>query len=429
MRNILAELNPAARKTFVACFLGWSLDAFDFFLLTFVVSRIATDFNKSIPEVAGAITLTLMFRPLGALIFGWFADRFGRRTPLMIDVALFSLLELATAFSPNFTVFLVLRALYGVAMGGEWGLGAAMAMEVLPPKRRGFFSGVLQEGYMVGYLLAALAYFGVFHFVDVFHIAPSLGWRALFVIGTLPALLIFYIRAHVPESPTFVAQHRLRPEGAPHALLTALRAHWPLFLYATLFMSSLNFMSHGTQDLYATSLQKQRGFDTGLTTTLSVIAAFGAIAGGIFFGALSQRFGRRACVMIAALFGLCAIPLWAFSPSVALLATGGFVMQFMVQGAWGVIPAHLNELSPPDTRGTFPGFTYQIGNLISAGAAQMEAAFATSHFRLPGGLVDYAKAMAIVAAICFAAVFIFAALGYLVKRENRDTPFLEPAPD
>jgi SHS family lactate transporter-like MFS transporter len=421
--KVLAELGPAARKTFVACFLGWSLDAFDFFLLTFVVSRIATDFNKAIPEVAFAITLTLMCRPLGAVIFGWFADRFGRRTPLMIDVALFSILELATAFSPNFTVFLVLRALYGIAMGGEWGLGAAMAMEVLPPQRRGFFSGLLQEGYMVGYLLAALAYFAVFHF------APQLGWRALFVIGTLPALLIFYIRAHVPESPTFVAELKRRPKEAPHAVITALKAHWPLFVYAVLFMSSLNFLSHGTQDLYATSLQKQRGFNTDITTALSVIAAFGAIAGGIIFGALSQRWGRRACIMIAALFGMCAIPLWAFSPSITLLATGAFVMQFMVQGAWGVIPAHLNELSPSDTRGTFPGFVYQIGNLISAGAAQMEAAFATNHFPMPGGGFDYAKAMAIIAGICFAAVFIFAAIGYLVKAENRGASFMEPAPD
>jgi SHS family lactate transporter-like MFS transporter len=423
VRGLWAELNPAARKTFVACFLGWSLDAFDFFLLTFVVVRIAADFQKAIPEVAFAITLTLMCRPLGALLFGWFADRFGRRTPLMVDVALFSLLELATAFSPNFTVFLVLRALYGVAMGGEWGLGAAMAMEVLPPKRRGFYSGLLQEGYMVGYLLAALAYFGIFHF------APQWGWRGLFVIGTLPAILIFYIRAHVPESPAFEAEHRLRPKDAPHVLLTALRAHWPLFIYAILFMTSLNFLSHGTQDLYATSLQKGRGFDTNITTTLSVIAAFGAIAGGITFGALSQRFGRRACIMIAAFFGLGAIPLWAFSPTITLLAVGAFVMQFMVQGAWGVIPAHLNELAPAGTRGTFPGFTYQIGNLISAGAAQMEAAFATTRFPLPGGGADYGTAMAIIAAICFGAVFIFTALGYLVKAENRDSSFLEPAPD
>ncbi len=420
---MLAELSPAARKTFVACFLGWSLDAFDFFLLTFVVTRIATDFNKAIPEIAFAITVTLVCRPLGAVIFGWFADRFGRRTPLMIDVALFSIFELATAFSPNFTVFLVFRALYGVAMGGEWGLGAAMAMESLPPKRRGLFSGILQSGYMFGYLLAALAYFVVFHF------APQLGWRALFVIGTLPALLILYIRANVPESATFVAQQRLRPKDAPYAVLTAVRTHWPLFIYAILFMASLNFLSHGTQDLYATSLQKQRGFDTGATTTLSVVAAFGAIGGGIFFGTLSQRFGRRACIMIAAILGLAAIPLWAFSPSFVLLGVGAFSMQFMVQGAWGVIPAHLNELSPADTRGTFPGFTYQIGNLISAGAAQMEAAFATGHFPLPGGGVDYAKGMAMIAAICFGAVVVFAGIGFAIHPENRDVSFMEPAPE
>jgi SHS family lactate transporter-like MFS transporter len=267
-------VDSAARKTFVASFLGWTLDAFDFFLLTFVVARIATSFERSIAEVTFAITLTLMCRPLGALLFGWIADRYGRRTPLMIDIACYSLIELATAFSPNFTVFLVLRALYGVAMGGEWGLGAAMAMEALPPQRRGFFSGLLQEGYMVGYLLASLVYFLVFQFTHW-------DWRGLFVIGVLPSLLIFYIRKNVPESPAWLAGRAYRASFNAGFLWKSLAAHWPLFIYAVLFMAGLNAMSHGTQDLYATFLQKQRGFSTGVTSSLSIVAAFGAISGGI----------------------------------------------------------------------------------------------------------------------------------------------------
>jgi SHS family lactate transporter-like MFS transporter len=420
-----AELSPQARKTFLASFLGWSLDAFDFFLLTFVVSRIATDFNRGIAEVAGAITLTLMCRPLGALIFGWLADRYGRRTPLMIDIAFYSIIELLTAFSPNFTVFLVLRALYGIAMGGEWGLGAAMAMEVLPPKRRGLFSGILQEGYMVGYLLAALAYYLVFHYADVLGLT-AWNWRILFVIGVLPAFLIFYIRAHVPESPAWLAGQARRIAPDARSLAKSVARHWPLFLYAIFFMAALNFMSHGTQDLYATFLQKQHGFVPATVLTLSVVAAFGAIAGGITFGALSQRYGRRACILVCAVLGSTMIPLWAFSQTVALLGVGAFCLQFMVQGAWGVIPAHLNELSPDDARGTFPGFTYQIGNLISAGAAQMEAVFALK-FPLPGGGVNYGKAMAIIALVMFASVFVLTALGYLVKKEDRDRDFLEAA--
>ncbi|HVA32711.1 MAG TPA: MFS transporter [Candidatus Baltobacteraceae bacterium] len=429
-------MSPAARKTLVASFLGWTLDAFDFFLLTFVVTRIAGDFRHSIADVAGAITLTLACRPLGALLFGWVADKYGRRTPLMIDIAFFSIVELLTAFSPNFTVFLVLRALYGIAMGGEWGLGAAMAMEVLPPKRRGLFSGLLQEGYMVGYLLAAAAYFLVFHF------APQLGlaqwnWRILFGLGVLPGLLIFYIRSNVPESPAWLARATTAPsspvtlsapEGSSRRAPQSLLRHAPLFIYTILLMAAFNFMSHGTQDLYATFLQKQHGFSPGVTSTLSMIAAIGAIAGGITFGAISQRIGRRTSILICAVLGIAVLPLWAFSPTIALLATGAFCMQFMVQGAWGVIPAHLNELSPSGARGTFPGFTYQLGNLISAGAAQMEAVFAQSHFPLASGGADYGKAMSIIALIMFAAVFILTAIGYLVKKENRDADFLLVSP-
>ncbi len=418
-----SELSPPAKKTFVASFLGWTLDAFDFFLLTFVVTRIAADFNRGIAEVTGAITLSLLCRPVGAFVFGWIADRYGRRTPLMIDIVFYSIVELLTAFSPNFTVFLVLRALYGVAMGGEWGIGAAMAMEVLPPRRRGLFSGVLQEGYMVGYLLAAVAYFLVFHFADALGLARW-NWRILFGVGVLPALLIFYIRAYVPESPAWLTHRGQRV--APPQILRSLTRHWPLVVYAILFMAALNFMSHGTQDLYATFLQKQHGFSTATVFTLSVVAACGAILGGIAFGAISQRWGRRACILIAVVLGAATVPLWAFGQTMALLGVGAFAIQFMVQGAWGVIPAHLNELSPAEARGTFPGFTYQLGNAISAGAAQMEAAFALK-FPLPGGGANYAKAMAIIALIALASVFMLTALGYLVQPERRHRDFLEPS--
>lgn len=417
MMGAWSELSGPARKTFVASFLGWTLDAFDFFLLTFVVTRIAGDFRQAIPDVAGAITLTLLCRPLGALLFGWLADRFGRRTPLMVDIAFYSLIELLTAFSPNFTAFLVLRALYGIAMGGEWGLGAAMAMEVVPPQRRGFFSGLLQEGYMVGYLFAGLAYYLAFHFAAVFGL-ERWNWRMLFVVGALPAVVILYIRAYVPESPLWLAGRAQRLTPQPRALVGSIARYWPLVLYAIAFMSAMNFMSHGTQDLYATFLQKQHGFTPEVVFVLSVVAAFGAIVGGVLVGALSQRLGRRACVLICALLGAALVPLWAHSQTVALLALGAFCMQLAVQGAWGVVPAHLNELSPAGARGTFPGFTYQLGNAISAGAAQIEAAFAL-RFHLPGGGADYGKAMGIIALTTFAFVFALAALGYLVAREGR----------
>jgi len=405
---IVRSLSSSQQKTFVASFLGWTLDAFDYFLVTFVVVKIAGEFGRAIPDVAFAITITLMMRPLGALIFGWFADRYGRRVPLMVDIAIYSLLELLTAFAPNYWAFIGLRALYGIAMGGEWGVGAALAMEALPPQARGFFSGVLQQGYASGYLIAAVAYF----FVNYYH----LGWRAMFIVGAVPALLILYIRSQVAESDAWKKNAAART-GQTGGLWRSITANAPLFGYAILLMAAFNFMSHGTQDLYPTFLQKQRAFTVGQVTALTIVMNVGAIIGGTIFGSISQRLGRRRAIVTAVVLGACVVPLWAFASSAALLGLGGFCMQFMVQGAWGIVPAHLNELSPADVRGTFPGFTYQMGNLISAGAAQMQALLAAK-FSLPGGGADYARVLAIVALATFAAVGILAAVGPEAKERE-----------
>ncbi|HKP03696.1 MAG TPA: MFS transporter [Chthoniobacterales bacterium] len=405
--RLFRELTPVQRKTFLACFLGWALDALDFFLVTFVLAQISQDFGRSIPEVAFSITLTLMMRPLGALIFGWLGDRFGRRIPLMIDIVFYSVMELATAFAPNFTVFLILRALFGIGMGGEWGLGASLAMESLPTKARGLFSGILQQGYAVGYLLAALVYWIVF---------PLFGWRGLFVAGALPAFLVIYIRAHVPESPVWERHRETRQHRPRFSVL--VRQHGALFLYAALLMTAFNYMSHGTQDLYPTYLEKQRGFGVSAKSIISIVYAMGAICGGAIVGSLSQTWGRRRVIILCAIGGMLLIPLWIFAPNTALLMLGGFLIQFMVQGAWGVVPVHLNELSPPAFRGLFPGLAYQMGNFAAAYAAQQQAWLAEK-FRLPNGEPNYALTMALVQCVVFLAVIILAAVG----REKRGIEF------
>ena len=409
----LRGLTSEQKRTFAASFLGWTLDAFDFFLVVVVLRHVAADLHASFIAASFAVTLTLALRPLGALIFGWFADRYGRRIPLMVDVGLFSLLELLTALSPNLTVFIILRALFGIAMGGEWGIGAALAMEVLPAEKRGLFSGILQEGYAVGNLLAGVVFAVLF---------VHIGWRWMFVIGALPALLIFFIRKNVPESPVWLAGQAQRV--GPHPLIGALRRRWPLFIYALLFMSAFNFMSHGTQDPYVSAfLNGQHRFSPALSGTINSIASVGAIVGGILFGALSQRFGRRNMIVTCAILGGALIPLWAFSTTAALLGLGGFLMQVMVQGAWGIIPAHLNEISPDDVRGTFPGFTYQMGNLIASGTLTIQAVLATYTFRLPSGEPNYAKAMAVFAGAVFAFVIVMTAIGYFVVPERRERVF------
>ena len=405
--QIYRLLNRTQRNTFVACFLGWTLDALDFFLLTFVVKDVAAEFSVSIVEVTFAITLTLMMRPLGALIFGLLGDRFGRRLPLMINIIFYSFMGLLTAFSPNYTVFLIFRALYGIGMGGEWGLGAALAMEALPANARGLASGILQQGYSLGFLLAAVVYWVVF---------PHFGWRALFVVGALPALLVVYIRAHVPESRVW-ERHRRSPEFSLGAM-GFLRKHWSLFIYAVLLMTAFNYMSHGTQDLYPTFLQKQRGLTVNQTASIAIIYSLGAICGGTLLGHFSQRWGRRRVIIIAAVLGILLIPAWIFSPTIPLLVVGGFFMQFMVQGAWGVVPVHLNELSPPAWRGTFPGVVYQLGNFFSANAALLQAKLAEQFVR-PNGQPDYAVTMAWVTLVVFLVLILLAALG----REARGIEF------
>jgi MFS transporter, SHS family, lactate transporter len=411
----LGSLTPVQWRAFIAAFLGWCLDAFDFFLVTFVVSAISKEWNLPVPHVLFAVTIALLFRPLGALIFGILADRYGRRGPLMASVALYSLFELLSGFAPNFTVLIVLRALYGIAMGGEWGVGAAIALETLPANARGIASGIIQQGYATGYLLAALVFGTLYN---------TIGWRGMFFIGVIPALLVLFIRTGVQESPAWI-EGNARKLGDEGNLWRSIVKNPILFVYAILLMAAFNFMSHGSQDLFPTFLTKQHGFAPATVGFIAIIANIGAIIGGTLFGALSQRFGRRLAIMVACVLGACLIPLWSGSTTVAMLAIGAFGLQFFVQGAWGVVPAHLNELSPGGVRGTFPGFTYQLGNLITAFAAQWEAHFATTRYPLPEPQgADYGHAMAIVMFAVFGAVFVLAAVG----RERRGVPFVSTEP-
>jgi SHS family lactate transporter-like MFS transporter len=378
-----------------ASFLGWTLDAFDFFLLVFVLKDIAQEFDTDISNVTLAILLTLAMRPIGAFIFGRAADRFGRRPTLMVDVLLYSIIEFASGFSPNLTVLIVLRALYGVAMGGEWGVGASLTMESIPPHARGLVSGLLQSGYPTGYFLASIVYGLLF---------PIIGWRGMFMVGVLPALLVLYIRRTVPESPSWN-----RATAAQTDTLTILKSHWRLGIYAILLMTAFNFFSHGTQDIYPTFLQVQHGLSPREVGLIAVIYNIGAICGGLLFGSLSERFGRRRMIIIAALLSLSVIPLWAFATSPVLLALGAFLVQFLVQGAWGVVPVHLNELSPDEARGTFPGFVYQLGNLLASVNATLQAAIA-AHYGNNFGL-----ALALVAGTVAIVIAILAAVGAEAK--------------
>jgi len=482
------------KSVVVAAYLGWTLDAFDFFLMVFVFRDIAKEFNTGIPAVAFAVVLTLALRPIGAFIFGRAADRFGRRPTLMADILIYSVLAFASGFAQNLTQLLVLRALFGVAMGGEWGVGASITMETIPPKARGFVSGLLQCGYPSGYLFASVVYAVLFQYI---------GWRGMFMIGIVPAFLTFYILRNVKESPgwsahtaddsllTLTAYGRLviyavllwvgtglyadqpviaaicvaapllvsiflasRDPGVwieffailamlfidyfsivAHVIPTVmaiiynvaailagvfLKTHWRMGIYAVLLMTAFNFFSHGTQDLYPTFLQVQKGFSPAVVGTIAVIYNIGAIVGSLSFGLLSERIGRRRAIVLAALIAIPIIPLWVFAGSPLWLAVGSFLMQFAVQAAWGIVPVHLNELSPADVRGTFPGFVYQLGNLLASVNATIQAGYAVQHGN------NYATALALVA--LGAAIGIALLVGFGVERKGVHLGTGQPEP-
>ena len=389
------EDRKSARNALVAGFLGWTLDAFDFFVLTFVLIPVAHDFKATIPSfiltlskgsspeipaVALTLTASLAMRPVGAFIFGLMADRYGRRLPLMLDILFYSVIEVLSGLAPTYTVFLILRLLYGIGMGGEWGVGASLAMESVPAKWRGILSGVLQEGYALGYLVAAIVYYAVF---------PHWGWRPLFFIGGLPALLTLFVRAKVKEPQ---AWHESRTDwgGYWRAIVRNRRT----FAYLVVLMAMMNLISHGTQDLYPTFLSRQRGFGPHAAAAITIVSMIGAILGGLAFGHFSDRRGRRRAMVTAVLLALVLVPAWILAPWTALIVAGAFLMQFMVQGAWGVIPAHINELSPGELRGFFPGFAYQLGVLIASSVAYAEAVLAER--------LSYAGAMGLLAAAVLA---------------------------
>ncbi|CKN12015.1 sialic acid-transport membrane protein nanT [Mycobacterium tuberculosis] len=417
------RLTGDQRNAFMASFLGWTMDAFDYFLVVLVYADIATTFHHTKTDVGFLTTATLAMRPVGALLFGLWADRVGRRVPLMVDVSFYSVIGFLCAFAPNFTVLVILRLLYGIGMGGEWGLGAALSMEKVPAERRGVFSGLLQEGYAFGYLLASVAALVVMNWL-------GLSWRWLFGLSIIPALISLIIRYRVKESEVWeAAQDRMRLTKTRIRDVLGNPAIVRRFVYLVLLMTAFNWMSHGTQDVYPTFLTATTDHGAGLSSLTArwivVIYNIGAIIGGLAFGTLSQRFSRRYTIVFCAALGLPIVPLFAYSRTAAMLCLGSFLMQVFVQGAWGVIPAHLTEMSPDAIRGVYPGVTYQLGNLLAAFNLPIQERLAESHgypFALAATIVPVLLVVAVLTAIGKDATgirFGTTETAFLVRHRNR----------
>ena len=363
------RLTSDQRNAFLASFLGWTMDAYDYFIVVLVYADIAKDFHVSLTTMAFLTTATLLMRPVGAVIFGVWADRKGRRIPLLVDVTFYSLVGFACAFAPSYGWLLGLRLLYGIGMGGEWGLGAALAMEKIPLARRGFFSGLLQQGYAVGYLLAALTYLGITHFT-------TWGWRGLFAFSLLPAMISLTLRTRLKESEVW---EKVKLTSRKPSEVMRHPAVLRRFVYLILLMTAFNWMSHGTQDIYPTFLKEGLHFSSNTALTVAIIYNIGALIGGSIVGTASQHIGRRRAIVFAAALALPIVPLFTYSTQLGFIILGSFLIQMCVQGAWGVIPVHLSELSPDEIRGFYPGVTYQLGNLLAAFNLPIQQHLAATH--------------------------------------------------
>jgi len=388
------------RNAVLAGFLGWTLDAFDFFILVMVISAVARDFHVTVPAIAAALTGSLMTRPIGAILFGIMADRYGRKLPLMLNVIFYATISFLSGLAPTYRIFVILRLLFGIGMGGEWGVGASLTMESVPVKLRGFLSGILQGGYTFGFLLAALAYYTIF---------PHWGWRMMFFVGGAPALLALFIRSKVKETE---AWHQSRTDWKSYR--KAIAANWKRFLYMLLLLMFMNSMSHGTQDMFPTYLTRQLHYAPKVVAMITMLATLGNLCGALTGGRLSDKWGRRLMMMTAVTLALLLIPLWMWAPNIPTIVVGAFLMQFMVTGAWGIIPAHINELSPPQLRGFFPGFVYQMGVLCAASISYIEARI--------GERLTYSRAMSMSMVVVLTCLLLIIKFG----PEAKGVAFVKP---
>jgi SHS family lactate transporter-like MFS transporter len=386
-------------RTLLATWAGWCLDVFDFFLLILVLSDVAKTFDVSLVAMGTVLTGTLLCRLLGGIVFGTWGDRVGRRLPLMVSIATFAIFSALSGVMPDFFWFFVCRLLFGFGMGGEWAAGTSLAMESWPARSRGIASGILQGGYPCGYFLATIAYFVIY---------PLWGWRVLFVLGLLPALLLFYIRSKVKESPVFLErQAAMAKAGTPEKGISFLRLFKPDLLGTTLHAFVLMIGAMLSQfclsALWPTYLTKELNLTIGQRTVFLILLNVGSLVGYWCAGALSEKIGRRMALALFALAGILVVPLYSMSTDFTLVMIGGMLMGFFAVGFWGVIPAYLAERFPTSVRGVGPGASFSVG----AGIGSFGPTLQTLLVQNGGFTLGQAIAMGTGASLIIVAVLVF----------------------
>jgi putative sialic acid transporter len=413
LKNPFSLLMLLSAKDYLYFFVGffaWTADAFDFHALSIQTTKLAKWYHTTNTEITTAITLTLLLRSVGAAVFGLLGDRFGRKWPMVANMIILGVLQIATIYSATFQQFLAVRSLFGLFMGGVYGNAVAMALENCPTEARGLMSGIMQQGYSFGYVLAACANLGVGNATET--------WKTVFWVAAGLSIAAGLLRCCFPESKQFIEHKKTGQQVTASDFWketkSMLAQEWRMVIYCIILMTWFNYYSHTSQDSYTTFMTDQKELAGLGPTRASIWMKTGACVGGTIIGYLSQWIGRRRAIVGAAFISACLIPAWILPTSETSLSVSGFAIQFFVQGAWGVIPIHLNELSPPAYRSSFPGITYQIGNMISSPSAQIVNAIAESNFVANGSgeLVSaYGPTMGIATAIIAVGIMVTAGLG------------------
>ncbi|KAF3030800.1 hypothetical protein E8E15_011102 [Penicillium rubens] len=409
--GLMAQLSARDWVFFIVGLAAWTADAFDFHALSIQTVKLADYYGRSKTDISTAITLTLLLRSVGAAFFGLAGDKYGRKWPMVLNMIILGILQIATIYSKTFQQFLAVRSLFGLFMGGVYGNAISMALEHCPVNARGLMSGILQQGYSMGYVFAACANLGVGGGTDT--------WKTVFWIAAGISIAVGLVRICFPESQSFIeakkaGKRTMKAGEFWRETISMLGKEWRMCVYCIILMTWFNYYSHTSQDSYTTFMLTEKELENDGASRASILMKTGACVGGTIIGYLSQFVGRRRAIIVSAVLSGVLIPAWILPEGERSLSATGFFMQFFIQGAWGVIPVHLAELSPPAFRSSFTGLTYQIGNMISSPSSQIINAVAESTFitSASGHRVEaYGPVMGVATAIIALGIMVTAAVG------------------